>query len=669
MKKNCISISALAVGILLAMNGCGGGSGSTEKNTPSEVSGVAVDDLILNGIVTATDASGNKELAKSRTSATDGTYTLHINHDGVVLLNVQCDENSTMWNPTSSESKSCEEDLLLHTVADVSPGIAQTVNISPITEIVYQRALALSSDGNVDKKDFEQARNEMGVIFRVESIAADPQQGTYAAIIEAIHTVAKENNTSVMEVTEDLATALEDGVADGEDVIMDLIDALNDANVTIPLTVNDGNMEVPENPAALSDVDAAKALFEELRTQAMSVVDYQYSGTPGFLDNEAENMNHTVNTITMEVETIEEILTYMLWDIEYMMEENLTEYEIYQSTTPGVWTYSFTDANKDHTYSGTISIPASLDDTTNETILYDDFGTLKAEFEGTLPLYLDSIYDDMEMEEGVENLQRFRGAIEVTKTTAGANVSISGSIASNGTSLEVKEANAEVAYSKGEADGEGGFEPKFEYFKLQNVSVQGVAGEYTIDGEIVVNNYVQNEILAQDGSKEEDCSEDDFSNSGWLPSDVTFTGAVSREGASINGMIKAQWMNAATLDPDSEAYVPQGKVSIEGRLQMPERPEMIIALSFENSATNNILTASYSYDATLINMRAVSDTEMNHIDVEITTSIGQRADIAIKKDQPVTGRLTKDGRLVGTFEEREGVPVIKYIDGTFESLP
>ena len=165
-------------------------------------------------------------------------------------------------------------------------------------------------------------------------------------------------------------------------------------------------------------------------------------------------------------------------------------------------------------------------------------------------------------------------------------------------------------------------------------------------------------------------SEENFINSGWLPSDVTFAGAVSREGASINGTINAKWMNAATFNPDSdEVYMPQVKVSVGGRLQMPERPEMAIALSFENNATNNMFKASYSYDATLINMSAVSDTEMNNVDVEITTPIGLRADITVEKDAPVTGTLTKDGGLVGTFEEREGVPVIKYIDGTFESLP
>ncbi|NNJ45777.1 MAG: hypothetical protein HKP62_07155, partial [Sulfurovum sp.] len=30
--------------------------------------------------------------------------------------------------------------------------------------------------------------------------------------------------------------------------------------------------------------------------------------------------------------------------------------------------------------------------------------------------------------------------------------------------------------------------------------------------------------------------------------------------------------------------------------------------------------------------------------------------------------VTKDGLLIGTFEDREGLPVVKYTDGSFESI-
>ena len=167
-------------------------------------------------------------------------------------------------------------------------------------------------------------------------------------------------------------------------------------------------------------------------------------------------------------------------------------------------------------------------------------------------------------------------------------------------------------------------------------------------------------------------SNSEILNSGWLPNDITFTGAISRTGASIEGILNAKWLNAATMDMESDTATPLVKVTLDSKLQMPELPAMLFALSFENNATHNTLDASYTYDATVINMSALFDTDMNNGDVVITTHTGLKADITISDDTsvlPVEGTITKDGALLGTLEERFDVPVVKYIDGSFESLP
>ena len=72
MYKKIVSTSLVA-GALVAINGCGGGGSSGDTNVaPAVLKGVAVDDLILNGVVTATD-TGGATLASGRTSTTDGT--------------------------------------------------------------------------------------------------------------------------------------------------------------------------------------------------------------------------------------------------------------------------------------------------------------------------------------------------------------------------------------------------------------------------------------------------------------------------------------------------------------------------------------------------------------------------------------------------------------------
>jgi hypothetical protein len=167
-------------------------------------------------------------------------------------------------------------------------------------------------------------------------------------------------------------------------------------------------------------------------------------------------------------------------------------------------------------------------------------------------------------------------------------------------------------------------------------------------------------------------SHENIANSGWLPNDITFAGAISRTGASMKGTLNAKWLNAATMDMDSEDSTPFVDVTFNGKLQMPERPEMLATLTFENNATQNTIGASYTYDSTVINMSALFDTDMENGDVAVTTHTGLRADLKITDGDLVTdgtSTVTKDGSLVGTFEERSDMPVIKYVDGSFESLP
>ena len=753
-----ISLSALVVSALLAMNGCGGGSSSDSSindtvSLSSTISGVAVDDLILNGVVEAKDPSGNL-LDSGRTSDTDGRYTINVNYTGVVLLNVTCDENSKMYNPDTKIETTCGSDVSLNSLGAVTAGNDLEINISPLTEIVYQRATALADDGsiaNIDATDIADARTEIGLMFSVDPLSDDPTDGTYADIIGTIHTLADADpETSVIDITNLLAEELADGEADGtaDDTLYALVQVMDDANLTNNLVETDGTYIPPENPASLSDIDEAKALFTELRTQAMSLTDYTNSGTPGFLDTEALSMEQALNGVVLDISFMEMALNNQLDMESFMRDTNLTELTspigptrtlTLTLTGPSSYDYEITEGTT--TWSGTVSYPFI-----EESDIYT-FTTLTAEVDGTFPLG----YEFDLVPEGVENSQSFNGSITATKTSSGSNFVLNGVVASNGTSLSIIDAAAELAYDENTTTGE----PILNYFKFNSATLQGIVGSYTIDGSITVNSYVQNAGLAELGGIDEEyhsgvnvqfnclnsstisvpnvsftydavtytpssstinqtnawfgfydiagdvqyeevepnltytatCSGGEtptidiytwndsntkIANSGWLPNDVTFTGAISRTGASIEGTLNAKWLNAGTMDMESDTETPLVKVTLDSKLQMPELPAMLFALSFENNATHNTLGASYTYDATVINMSALFDTDMNNGDVVITTHTGLQADITLSDDTsvlPVEGTITKDGALLGTLEERFDVPVVKYIDGSFESLP
>jgi len=754
-----ISLSGLVFSALLAMNGCGGGGSSTgvDSISSSSIAGVAVDDLILNGVVEAKDTAGNL-LAAGRTSITDGSYTLNVTHTGVVLLNATCDDNSTMYNPVTDTNSTCGSDVNLNSITTIGEaGQEVTVNISPLTEIVYQVALTEAGDNvsAITEDDFDTARAEIGIMLSVDPIADDPLAGDYAEIIDVIHTMAETSTDpdldTVMEVTDALADALSDGIADGEDVIMDFVAEMDEANLTNNLVEDNGTYTPPEDIAQLSDIDAAKALFTELRTQAMSVTDYTNSGTPGFLDTEALSMEEALNGVVLDISFMEMALNTQL-DFENILRDSnrtegtrpigLTRTLTLILTGPSSYDYEITEGTA--TWSGTVSYPF-----VEESDIYT-FDTLSAEVDGTFPLG----YEGEVVADGVENSQSFNGSITATKTSSGANFVLNGEVASNSTSLAITDARAELAYVEGTSDVDGNTEPVLNYFKFNGVTLQGIVGGYTIDGSVTVNTYVQNVGLANLGGIDEEyfssvfvqfncptstlsisnvsftydsvtyapsssdiygstayfgfynisgevqynevqpnltdnasCSSGEtpivnintwndsntqIANSGWLPNNITFSGAISRTGASIEGTLNAKWLNAATMDMESDVETPLVEVTLNGKLQMPERPEMLLSLSFENSETANTLGASYTYGTTVINMTALFDVDMNNGDVEVTTHTGLRADIKITDGNLVTdgtGTVTKDGSLVGTVEERFDVPVVAYIDGSFESLP
>lgn len=771
--KNRIVLSSVATIALMSLIGCGGGSSPSnnsnnqnDSDNPSvnstDIDGVAVDDLILNGIVTAKDTSGTL-LAQGRTSATDGLFTLNVAHSGIVLLNVTCDESSTMVNPTTQQTQNCGSDVTLNSLADVKAGVNQTVNLSPLTEIVYQRAVAQAGNkSNLTETVFDDARNEIGLMFGVDPIADNPTTGVSSQIIGAIHSLADED-TSIIAVTNTLADQLSDGEANGEAdaMVLALTEAMITNNLTNNLTDSNGTYTPPEDPIALSDIAMAQKMFTDLRTQAMSVVDYDGTNTPGFMDTEAETMDDALNSVAMDIGVMGEYLSDIADGFDYLMESNrettskmvseAQKITVSRGATTDAWSYVITEDDVEK-WSGRLSIPEVVVGDDAVDVLYTE-GTLTMSIEGTLPLY-SAIEEEQNIDEGAEDSQSFSGDISITKMTRGATMRMSGKVASNGTIIEIKEANAEIGYHEGEEDEYGEKEQIFDYFKLYKLEVQGIVDNYTIDGSLVVNSYVQNNILAPKGGLEEtettsfnvtlycdtsaidtstlsfsyegvsysadDEYSDDFSssygfynlpiendyttiqnnidytatctdttetpnmyldswsysetklaNSGWLPNDITFEGAIARTGASLEGTLNATWLNATTMNLDSDD-TPYLDVSFNGKLQMPESPEMLLTLTFENSATANLIGATYTYDTTVITANATFDEDMENGEVSITTHTGINATVKVEDGEIMmdgTSTLTKDGALVGRLEERQNVPVIKYVDGSFESLP
>ena len=754
--KRKILLSSVAITALI-MTGCGGGGSASSSQTSAKVSGVADDDLILNGIVTATTPDGTV-LGTTRTDSTKGSYSLSINHTGMVILNVKCDDNSTMLNTETNTTQACGKEVTLNSLADVKLGVEKPVHISPLSQLVYKNAEAKAKDGNitnVNVNNFSVARNQIGLMLGVDPISDNPTKKNAGKIIDSIHKAAEaDNNISVIEFTKNLADALSDGKADNEDAVKHIVSAMSENNIANNLVDKNGTYTPPKNHAKLSDIDEAKAFFDELRTQTMSVTNSNNPKTPGFLDTESQNINKALNDKTLNIGYVGDVLNVLSNCISEAYDENKTKLQGYpmgesrefklEKTSEGVWKYTIDENNTN--WKGQISFPEVLAGDKAEDEIYKS-GTKKLTVNGDVPLDYEAV-----TKKGIKDIQTFDGTVEVTKTSSGADISIVAKVASNGTSIELKKVKAEIAYEKGKKDKDGNVEPNLHYFKLDQLVLKGVVGDYTIDGTLNVNKYAQNDKLkAKGGIHKEytsgfdinfECDNDttptvnnvvfsyngesytpsensdsyyrfegihaninhddilknldynascdndgnlsidshnwhnsdkEVANSGWLPSDITFKGIIAKDNASLEGTINAKWLNVKTIDVDKaknkDRFV---NVKFDGKLQMPERPKMLTTLTFENNATNNVVGASYSYDKTLINLSGTFDTDMDNGNATITTQNGLRTVLKVKDGEVVTDgstKVTKDGEKLGSLEERDGVPVIKYIDGSFESLP
>ncbi len=171
-------------------------------------------------------------------------------------------------------------------------------------------------------------------------------------------------------------------------------------------------------------------------------------------------------------------------------------------------------------------------------------------------------------------------------------------------------------------------------------------------------------------------TEDDFTNSGHYPSEIVFNGELSNEtsGAYLKARIDAKWLNVEDADLHQDTYQPFGNIVIRGTLKMPESEAMSLSLFYAND--KNLQHVYVNYIAGDVSIKAKSDIpygkDKQPLDIYLSSSAGIFATIKLDEDGKIdtqNSSLTNiDGKVIGYFEDRKGIPVVKYIDGSFESL-
>ena len=771
-----IASTVLAGSLIFA--GCGGGGDTTISAAGTTISGKAVDELILNGVVEvhANSAAGSI-IGTGRTDGTDGTYTIDVDgFSGVAVVSVKCDANSTLYFPKTNTTKSCPTDTHLYSAAPVEGDGSVTVNVAPSTHVMFMMATGGDANATLDKQKVEEARSKTAQIFGTDPIESDPTEGIYADVIEAFHAAAEEANVSIQELVEEVAEDAADGeLGDDSNATDILAQNMQENNVTTPFVEAVENNttftpEVPDNAATLDDVAAAKAFFQNLRTQGDDLFD-----EGGLFDSEAKAVESLMENVTLNGDLAGTVLGKLADAIGRGIENNSTQVSqnlvtlpsgdsrdanlTRSSATSNIWNYVITDTisgTSTSIASGTVTLPAADPDNDIDPAA---FTSLSFSFDGTLPA--------TKLYESTQETQSFKADATMTKTTDGAHFEVSDITLStaDGTKIGIKGFKADIGYDYNESNQDDPM--TLNYVKLTDITLDGALdSNYTATGTLSVG-YTMNSSLATNGGfsdkfttevgghigcaptdpnsnyvdyanlsfeitmddnstytvttdgsgnfhetiEGKEYTDTDFwnasitflgtcanngnpsidslwaddeadlivGNSGYVPNTMSFSGVLKnvQSGTELDGTVGVQLLNAADInmtDLDNVNDDPHVKSTLSGTLKRAGLDDMSLNLTheFDPATKTSHATLAYVYGATTVNAQGIYNENTEDGNVTITSGNGLAMTIVFDSDgidYNATTPLTKGGKVVGTLDNETGIARIKYIDGSFESLP
>ena len=216
-----------------------------------------------------------------------------------------------------------------------------------------------------------------------------------------------------------------------------------------------------------------------------------------------------------------------------------------------------------------------------------------------------------------------------------------------------------------------------------------------IDGELTYNDFntaFSNRTCSNGSAPQinyfDSWSNDTPYNSGYLPSEVTFKGMVNdNQSNTLETTLNVEWKNAADMNISDDNATPSIAATLDGTLTMPSSPVMNVVINYNNVPKQHI-NATYAYGTTAITIDAITDATFNStfdddIDtasdkvlkngtIKVSSASGITANVKIANgtiDDTNSTLEDINGTIIGRFEKRSNVPVVKYIDGTFESIP
>lgn len=387
-------------------------------------------------------------------------------------------------------------------------------------------------------------------------------------------------------------------------------------------------------------IASAKKVLQELRTEAISIVDYNNSAEPGYLDSEALKINNALGECSQNSLKLSSKIIKYLENDDNVTNESWDDGSVFSrecNKQGNIITCSYEHKKDNNTYSGNYQFnkfksPDELE--IGESLHY--------EFHGTVPI------------NDYKTRQTYDLNSTITKTGNGIEYLLKNtSIENNNTKLGISDLNVTKINDDNGAH----------HLELNTISLNGQCKNYKTEGVFNLQNYVEND-----------------NQLGWFPKNINFSGSLKNNATQgeISASVDVSLENIKTITEYDDKAV---NISVNGTLQMPERPKLTIALSYKNSIDEldkyHNYGAKYSYDDTHINIDSIMDKENKNGEITINSKVGITFKVIILDGKLVEGDgdnetgsiVTYNGELIGTLEYRNKVVIVKYSDGTFESIP
>jgi len=697
MVKGILKFGAVGVAVALLLSGCGGGSDSTAPVASATLSGTAVDELIGNGIVSVIRPDTNASLISGRTK-TDGTYSLALpaGYAGPILVTISADANTTGM-PVG---------MVLRSVDIVNTG--ETTHVTQVSFLSEMASAMALGNTSVDiKTAIKAARQQIENGSMTGSVPVDLTANPYTstvekALVDTIRVSAGDGATRTAFIAA-LSADLKDGSASSTEFKTMLtnigtnaaLDSLDD-DVAITTIVNSNTAYTPPAAIVVADgvaagITASKAMFTELRTQALALTDYQKSGTPGFFDKKALEVNAATRDV---VGPNDQAIGYIIDAMSYI-DQNSASFTLYTPVDVITATKTVDNANASDAYNNlyAVTVMGSSDISSNWNLSnllwmndvphsltvtktaahsysykFTDANDTTKTYSGTFSwngtaLSMNGNVPTTEFNRG----QDTSGIWHPNAIRTEMNANITGSMTTSGSTDSISYAGTLKTYTGTTLDTT--ITVNSAHYNLINVAATNTTvvepldfdgkfemKTYTLTGKITASNYVDT---------------DDHGKTLHLPKSVTFDGKASdsTDGSYISGLVTG----TATSAPLLSDWL--FNVSFTGELNVPNRPLTKMILGYADVDANKAnVSLTYLHGTTKITGTGVVGKNSTTVDgtnkytATLKNQVGVTINVLGNKDGTLSGSVLKDTTAIGTIDMLSNTPRVKYSDGTFETF-